>query len=166
MSTTTPFTFDIDVGASRMGRFETHVERRLSQMRGQYSQPEAYEALLAVGDVLLYEVYETTRPPSPGEIMNGRSVLHPGKVGDDYLMTKGHFHEVLDTAELYYCLKGRGMMVMENPEGEWAVEEVRPGRALYALPRWAHRSVNTSPDEDACDTLCLPGPCRPRLRHY
>ena len=33
-------------------------------------------------------------------------------------------------------------MVMEAPDGEWAVEELRPGIVLYVLPRWAHRSVN------------------------
>jgi glucose-6-phosphate isomerase len=32
---------------------------------------------------------------------------------------------------------------MENPEGDWSVEELRPGRILYVPPRWAHRSVNT-----------------------
>jgi glucose-6-phosphate isomerase len=35
------------------------------------------------------------------------------------------------------------MIVMETPEGEWAVERLHPGRVLYVPPRWAHRSVNT-----------------------
>jgi glucose-6-phosphate isomerase len=55
-------------------------------------------------------------------------------------MTKGHFHTVRDTAEIYYCLKGQGMMVMENSAGEWAVEELHPGYVLYVIPGWAHRS--------------------------
>ena len=63
-------------------------------------------------------------------------------------MTKGHFHTVLDTAEVYYCLKGDGAMVMETPEGQWSVEELHPGRVLYVPPRWAHRSVNTDLHED------------------
>jgi glucose-6-phosphate isomerase len=58
-------------------------------------------------------------------------------------MTKGHFHAVLETAEIYYCLRGEGVMVMETPEGDWAVEDLRPGTELYVPPRWAHRSVNT-----------------------
>ncbi|MBK7218281.1 MAG: hypothetical protein IPH95_14815 [Candidatus Promineofilum sp.] len=78
-----------------------------------------------------------------GEVLHGISIVHPGQVGDEYFMTKGHFHTVLETAEVYHCLKGEGYMVMETPEGEWAVAELRPGVVLYVLPRWAHRSVNT-----------------------
>lgn len=37
---------------------------------------------------------------------------------------------------------------METPEGDWAVEELKPGSVLYVPPRWAHRSVNTGTDED------------------
>jgi glucose-6-phosphate isomerase len=80
--------------------------------------------------------------------MYGITLIHPGKVGDEYFMTKGHFHNVLETAEIYYCLKGEGMMVMETPEGEWSVEELHPGLVLYVPPRWAHRSVNTSQHDD------------------
>ena len=118
-------------------------------MRGQFADPVAYEALLAQGDVVLYEVYETYHPGvtdeamAVGELLHGTSIVHPGQVGDEYFMTKGHFHSVLDTAEVYYGLQGRGMVVMETPEGEWAVEELRPGRALHVPLRWAHRSVNT-----------------------
>jgi glucose-6-phosphate isomerase len=72
-------------------------------------------------------------------------------------MTKGHFHAELETAEVYYCLGGQGVMVMETPEGDWAVEELRPGRVLYVPPRWAHRSVNTSRDEDLVMFFVYPG---------
>ena len=72
-------------------------------------------------------------------------------------MTKGHFHTVLETAEVYFCLKGEGMIVMETPEGDWAVEELRPGRVLYVPPRWAHRSVNTGFQEDLVTFCVYPG---------
>jgi glucose-6-phosphate isomerase len=49
------------------------------------------------------------------------------------------------------------MMVMETPEGEWAVEELRPGRVLYVPPRWAHRSVNTSGEKDLVTFFIYPG---------
>jgi hypothetical protein len=54
-------------------------------------------------------------------------------------------------------LKGEGVMVMETPEGDWAVEEMRPGRVLYVPPRWAHRSVNTSANEDLVFFFVYPG---------
>jgi glucose-6-phosphate isomerase len=134
-----------------------YIVRRLSAMRGQYADRQAYEAMLAQEDVVLYEVYEIPRPEVAGELRHGLSILHPGRVGDEYFMTKGHFHTVLDTAELYYCLRGRGMLVMETPEGEWAVEELLPGRVVYVPPRWAHRSVNTGTDEDLVTLFVYPG---------
>lgn len=152
-----PFTFGVDIPKAALSRYDNHITRRLSAMQGQYADQAAYDALLAQEDTLLYEVYETVRPHQPGELPNGLSIVHPGRVGREYFMTKGHFHQVLETAEVYYCLKGEGVMVMENPEGEWAVEELRPGRVLYVPPRWAHRSVNTGPTEDLVTFFVYPG---------
>lgn len=136
--------------------YDNHIRRTLTSMRGQYLDTQAYAAQLAQEDTLLYEVYEFLRPEVDGELLSGISIVHPGKVGDEYFMTKGHFHTVLDTAEIYYCLSGKGVMVMETPEGEWAVEDLTPGGVLYVPPRWAHRSVNTSPDEDLVTFFVYP----------
>ncbi len=137
-----PFTFSISVPDETLSEYDNHIVRRLSAMVGQYQDAQAFTAMLSQ-DPVLYEVYEIKRPESEGELMNGISIVHPGKVGEEYFMTKGHFHTVLDTAEVYYCLKGEGVMVMETPEGEWSIEELHPGCVLYVPPRWAHRSVNT-----------------------
>lgn len=137
-----PFTFSISVPDETLSEYDNHIVRRLSAMVGQYQDAQAFTAMLSQ-DPVLYEVYEVKRPESEGELMNGISIVHPGKVGEEYFMTKGHFHTVLDTAEVYYCLKGEGVMVMETPEGEWSIEELHPGCVLYVPPRWAHRSVNT-----------------------
>jgi glucose-6-phosphate isomerase, archaeal len=138
-----PFTFSIALPEGIPTEYDNHIVRRLSSMRGQYADLRAYDSQLALEDVLLYEVYEIRRPESSGELLNGISIVHPGSVGDEYFMTKGHFHAVLETAEIYYCLAGEGYMVMETPEGESSVAELRPGKVLYVPPRWAHRSVNT-----------------------
>ena len=142
-----PFTFSISLPDKSLSEYDNHIVRRLSAMEGQYLDEQAFQAMLS-HDPVLYEVYEIKRPELAGELMNGITIVHPGNVGEEYFMTKGHFHTVLDTAEVYYCLKGNGAMMMETPEGEWSVEELYPGCVLYVPPRWAHRSVNTSPDED------------------
>lgn len=152
-----PFTFAVDIAAAKLDKYDNHITRRLSSMKGQYFDQATFEVMLAQEDTLLYEVYETKRPELPGELLNGLSVVHPGRVGNEYFMTKGHFHTVLETAEVYYCLKGEGYMVMETPEGDWAVEELRPGRVLYVPPRWAHRSVNTGINEDLVTFFIYPG---------
>lgn len=152
-----PFTFGVNVAQATLEQYDNHITRTLSSMKGQYLDTAACEAMLDEEDRLLYEVYEIRRPETAGELLHGLSVVHPGKVGSEYFMTKGHFHTVLETAEVYYCLKGRGCMVMETPEGDWAVEELRPGRVLYVPPRWAHRSVNTGAEEDLVTFFVYPG---------
>jgi glucose-6-phosphate isomerase len=152
-----PFTFVVDVSAAKLDKYDNHIARRLSSMAGQYFDQAAFETMLAQEDTVLYEVYETQRPEISGELLSGLSVLHPGKVGSEYFMTKGHFHTVLETAEVYHCLKGQGYLVMETPEGDWVVEALRPGQVLYVPPRWAHRSVNTSANEDLVTFFVYPG---------
>jgi glucose-6-phosphate isomerase len=120
------------------------IQRRLSQMRGMYADAEAYARQLERGDGLVYEFYDLHLPESPGEVAFGATITYPGKVGDEYFMTKGHFHQVLDTGEVYYCLRGEGLMLMESPEGDCQTQAMRRGTAVYVPPRYAHRSINVS----------------------
>ncbi|MCB9453057.1 MAG: glucose-6-phosphate isomerase [Anaerolineaceae bacterium] len=152
-----PFTFDISIADALLSTYDHHIERYLSDMPGMFADTAAYTAQLQQENPLLYEVYEIKLPEVAGELLHGLSVVHPGQVGDEYFMTKGHFHTVLATAEVYYCLKGEGVMVMETPEGDWAVEPLRPGSVLYVPPRWAHRSVNTGLADDLVTFFVYPG---------
>jgi glucose-6-phosphate isomerase len=157
MMKTTPFSFSIDLPSGIPTYYENHLERRLSAMQGQFLDVEAFNKTVDGGDPILYEVYEISRPEVSGELIHGISILYPGKIGDEFYMTKGHFHTVLDTAEIYYSLQGEGVMVMETPEGDWMVEELSPGRVLYVPPRWAHRSVNTRNDIALISFFTYPG---------
>jgi len=144
-----PFTFDLLSSGGIPAHFDRCIVRTLSETGGMYADQARCAAMLADGhDITVYEVYDIGRPEAPGELAHGVSIVHPGLVGDEYFMTKGHFHAELETAEVYYCLAGQGIMVMETPEGECAVEELRPGAVLYVPPGWAHRSVNTDPSQD------------------
>lgn len=155
---TLPSIFELVVGQKiHISRYDDHITRTLSAMQGQFLDQSAFQALLSVEDQVLYEVFEIKRPEVAGELLHGISIVHPGKVGDEYFMTKGHFHTVLATAEVYFCLKGQGVMLMETPEGDWAVEPLCPNTVLYVPPRWAHRSVNTSPTEDLVTFFVYPG---------
>jgi glucose-6-phosphate isomerase len=154
---TGPFTFSIDLPSGKPTYYENHLERRLSAMEGQFHDVNAYDNIMEYSNPILYEVYEISRPEVAGELINGISILHPGKIGDEFYMTKGHFHTVLNTAEIYYCLQGKGVMVMETPEGEWSVENLSPGNVLYVPPRWAHRSVNIGHEEALITFFAYPG---------
>jgi len=151
-----PFAFDIAIPGFKPSRVDNHIFRHLSDLKGQFYYQEDYKTMLERENTLLYEVYEIQRPEIEGELLMGVSIVHPGKVGQEFFMTKGHFHTVLDTAEVYYCLNGEGYMVMETPEGESAVEALSPGKILYVPPRWAHRSVCTSRQQDLVTFFSYP----------
>lgn len=138
---------------------KTPLQRRLSAMTGMFADHEAVRRLSEESeeDVLVYEFFDAGVPKDSGQVAYGTSITYPGKVGDEYFMTKGHFHSVLDTAEIYYCLRGRGLMMMENPEGDVQWEEFAPGKAVYVPGRYAHRSINTSPGEPLITFFAFPG---------
>jgi len=123
------------------------IQRRLSAMAGMYANEAARAAMEAEDDQLVYEFHDMGLPEKEGEIAFGTSIVYPGKVDDEYFMTKGHFHAILATAEVYYCLRGHGYMLMENPEGDWEAQELTPGCVVYVPERYAHRSINTGADE-------------------
>ena len=132
--------FDLTTG---LATTRPSLRRRLSAMADMYRDTAAAQAQVATDDVLVYEFYDMGVPATSGDVAWGTSIVYPGKVGDEFHMTKGHFHTVLDTAEIYFCLAGQGYMLMENPEGDVQWAEFVPGQAVYVPRRYAHRSVNT-----------------------
>ena len=151
-----PFSFSLPSPDVIPSRVDNHIIRTLSALKGQFLDQATYNQMLAEEDRLIYEVYEIKRPEVEGEMLMGISIVHPGKVGNEFFMTKGHFHSVLETSEIYYCLRGEGFMVMETPEGNTSVEALSPGKVLYVPPRWAHRSVCTSRLEDLVTFFAYP----------
>ena len=119
------------------------IQRRVSDMEGMYSDAESEKSLISGENPLVYEYYDLGAPEHPGDLAFGTSIVYPGKVGNEYFMTKGHFHSILETAEIYYCLRGKGYMLMENPEGDWDAKELSAGTAVYVPKRYAHRTINT-----------------------
>jgi glucose-6-phosphate isomerase len=152
-----PYSFSIPTPHYIPSRFDHHIQRNLSDLHGYFLDHNAYAMAVNQQNTLVYEVYELHRPASSGELLQGISIIYPGKVGCEFYMTKGHFHAVIDTSEVYYCLAGEGFMVMETPEGESSVEPLSPGKVLYVPPRWAHRSVCTSRQKPLVIFFVYPG---------
>ncbi len=132
--------FNLQSGFSKTA--ET-TKRYLSQMKDMYYDTEAAKEILKTQDPLIYEFHELGCPERAGDLAFGTTILYPGTIGNEYYMTKGHFHTILDTAEVYYTLDGEGYMVMENPEGDTLELPLKKGEAIYVPRRYAHRSVNT-----------------------
>ena len=153
-----PFGLEIDLETGDMPHATNHIERRASDMRGYYADADALDKLIAENDdPLHYEVFESPVPKDPGQLMYCVSKLQPGRVGDEFFMTKGHYHTIAETAEIYLCLRGDGYMLMKTPDGNCTAEQMTRGRMVYVPPYWAHRSVNTAENEPLVSFCVYPG---------
>ncbi|MEN6364097.1 MAG: glucose-6-phosphate isomerase family protein [Rectinema sp.] len=148
-----PFSVDIDLAEGVMKHPKNHTVRRASDMRGHYADTEAFDRLVASGDPVHYEVFEVPVPEEYGHLMYCISKLLPGKVGAEYFMTKGHYHTVRQTGEIYLCLRGQGFMLMKTDDGKFHAEPMERGKMVYVPPYWAHRSVNTG--SEALISFCV-----------
>ncbi|MFI0843117.1 glucose-6-phosphate isomerase [Mesorhizobium sp. IMUNJ 23232] len=147
---------DFDL-VSGLSKGKEPIRRNLSKMKGIFYDRDAFDAEVRKDDRLVYEFFDMGVPETSGDVAYGTSITYPGKIGDEFHMTKGHFHTVLDTAEVYYCLRGHGLMMMENPEGEVEVQELVAGKAVYVPGRYAHRSINVSANEPLITFFAFPG---------
>ena len=139
-----PFSVGIDVEEGSMDAPQNHVVRHASDLRGYYADEKALERLIEEqNDPLMYEVFEVPVPHEYGHLMFVISKLQPGLVGNEYFMTKGHYHTIVETGETYLGLRGEGYMMLKTQDGRVRAEPIARGRMVYVPPYWAHRSVNT-----------------------
>lgn len=137
-----PFSLALDRGSGDLSPITSAMRRRLSDMRGMYADAVAERALAEDGDPLIYEVLQHETPNVAGQLLVCTTRLYPGTVGDEYFMTKGHYHQKLDTAEVYLGLHGHGRLLLQSHD-DLRDLEMRPGSIAYIPPYWAHRTVNT-----------------------
>jgi glucose-6-phosphate isomerase, archaeal len=130
-------------------------EKRLGDMAGVYRDDDAYRGALADKgpDFLVYRVEEHRNVGGEGALIIGTSTLQPGRYGEEFAVTRGHLHAKADRAELYYCLSGTGVMLLETLDGRSEALQLHPGEAVHVPGHWVHRSVNVG-DEPFVTMFC------------
>ncbi|MDR1825743.1 MAG: cupin domain-containing protein [Bifidobacteriaceae bacterium] len=120
----------------------------LGDLAGVYQDATAYEAELAAkgADTLVYRVEENRVGSGEGALILGTSTVLPGKIGREYALTRGHIHAKASRAEIYYCIAGHGVMLLETIDGQSQAWEMTPGTAVHVPGHWIHRSVNVGPE--------------------
>jgi glucose-6-phosphate isomerase len=115
----------------------------LKQLKGVFADEESFKNLDP--DILVYSVqaHLPVKEGTPGGLYFGTTVIQPGKVGNEYFMTRGHFHANADRAEYYWGVQGEGMLIlMDEQRNTWA-EKMFPGSLHFIPGRVAHRVANT-----------------------
>ena len=143
-----PFVTEVDFATGELSTPGYVIQRKLSDMANMYADEAAARRILAEeDDRLIYEVQGVDLPVEEGQIPHCTTRITPGRIGDEYHMTKGHYHARREQGEVYFGLHGRGCLVMQTESGETSVQQMVAGSAAYVPPFWAHRTVNVG-DED------------------
>lgn len=96
-------------------------------------------------DQIVYRVesYEPQPEGSPGAICCATTYLEAGMVGDEYFLTRGHFHANEDRPELEVTVSGEGALILMDNDRMTRLEPMRPGSVHHVPSATAHRVANT-----------------------
>ncbi len=136
-----PFNSYIDLEEMKLNSEGELIIRKLSDMVDMFQNKKAAEEALKENPII-YKVYNVQIPEESGHLQHCISIVYPGKIGNEYYMTKGHFHKIKETSEIYLTLKGRGKLVMQTPDQKIRVLDMEERNISYIPPYWAHRTVN------------------------
>ena len=122
------------------------VSRTLQDLADVFCDPEAVRSQLSQGNPVIYEFHEYVASRRREDLVTATCTLLPGKVGREFHMTRGHFHDPADFAEVYYVQSGKGLLLMQSREGHFLSVDMRPGTILYVPPVYFHRTANVGPE--------------------
>ncbi|MFO0930358.1 MAG: glucose-6-phosphate isomerase family protein [Gemmataceae bacterium] len=133
----------------------TDLRRTVGDLTGLFASEAARAALPADTPVYRVQTYGPVPEGTRGGLFYGVTFLQPGLVGDEYFMTRGHFHAAAEAAEFYWCVRGEGVLLLMDRQRRCRAERMRPGSLHYVPGHTAHRTVNTG-----AEVLCV-GACWP-----
>lgn len=96
---------------------------------------------------VLIDVYMAPIPEEPEHSMVLMTRIYPGKVGNEFFMTKGHIHKSDKAPEVYITLQGKGRLILQTPNNSLHICDMSTGEINYIPSGWAHRAVNTGSNE-------------------
>jgi glucose-6-phosphate isomerase len=134
--------FDPTTGVLR-GAPIKESRRTLGGLAGYYRDESARRAMDQ--ERLAYRVlaWEPAPEAQAGAVCLATTFLEPGLVGDEFFLTRGHFHARADGPELEVTVAGEGCLVLMDRTRRTWTEPMSPGSVHHVPPATAHRVVNT-----------------------
>jgi glucose-6-phosphate isomerase len=117
--------------------------KTLGQLPGLFYDEAAWQAMSPETEVYRVRFWRPVPDGTTGGLFWGATIVQPGKVGDEYFMTHGHFHAILDRAEYYATVRGTGALLLMREDGETSAQTMNPGTVHYIPGHIAHRVANT-----------------------
>ena len=143
-----PILADLKIITGNLPQATGHYSKTFDELEGMYENEQEFQKMLPKWrNRVVYEVWEHRASKNKGDLVFGTSVMKPGCVGDEFFLTRGHQHQKAYCAETYFCLSGKGVILMESPDGEIKALKLGKGQLVYVPPFWLHRSVNIGDSE-------------------
>ena len=126
-----------------LGENVQRLHRAIKDMKGIFRDEKARQALSQETVVYRVQAIYPVGEGQEGGLFWGTTFLEPGVVGDEYFMTKGHFHAKRNRGEYYMTISGHGALILMDRSRRTTFEPMHPG-SLYYIPDYtAHRVANT-----------------------
>jgi glucose-6-phosphate isomerase len=116
--------------------------KTLGQLAGIFADEAAWRVMASETEVYRVKLWNPVPDGTTGGLGWGATILQPGRVGDEYFMTHGHFHAIRDRAEISATVKGEGALLLMDEKGEAWSQTMRPGTVHYIPGGVAHRVAN------------------------
>jgi glucose-6-phosphate isomerase len=116
--------------------------KKLADLEPLFLDNAAFRAMDPQRVVYRVRSWTPVQPGTEGGLFWGVTTLEPGKVGNEYFMTHGHFHSNRTRAEYYCGVQGHGLLLRMDDQRSTSAEEMRPGTLHYIRGEHAHRVVN------------------------
>lgn len=147
----------VDLGTALLsGAKVEELRRTLGDIQAIFVDQAAAEAMSKDVEVYSVQTYAPVQEGTEGGLFWGNTTVQPGCVGEEYFMTKGHFHAIRNRGEYYITVAGQGALIlMHEGNGETWFEEMKPGTVHYIPGNTAHRTANTG-TEPLVFSACWP----------
>lgn len=135
-------TVNFSTGELSGSRIQNTV-RTLADLAGIYGNERARQSLNPKTVVYRVQTFSPVHEGEEGGLFWGTTFIEPGMVGDEYFMTKGHFHSNRTRSEYYLTVSGAGALILMDEYRKTLMEPMHPGRLHYIPAHIAHRVANT-----------------------
>lgn len=113
-------------------------------MKGYYRDERARQNLDPEKVVYRVQAFLPVQEGEEGGLFLGNTFVEAGMVGDEYFMTKGHFHGNRNRSEYYITVQGQGALILMDENRRTVFEPMHPGSVHYIPFNTAHRVANIS----------------------
>lgn len=145
-----PFELKLDLINCDFDNYDNKIIQKLSDVSSIFIDEKKVMEIQKSSNPIIYTVGEIKVPKKEGHLSFGISKIYPGKIGNEFYMTKGHYHKNKDGSEIYICIEGKGYLLMQSKNKQVVNFYMDKGSVVYVPPGWAHRTVNCGKEFFTC----------------